>query len=393
MMTKLRNFGEDLAFLQEHVETVVLSNGDDQRVVVVPEWQGRTMTSTARGDEGFSYGWVNYRRIQSGQTEPQINLFGGEDRFWIGPEGSQFSFFFDPAEPMDLSHWRTPPPLDVEPFQLVGQDTRQVSFERRMRLVNYAAQPFDLHVERTVRIADPDETANCLGMTLPSGLQLVCHESHNRVTNAGDRDWTAETGLPAVWILGMNKPSPAVTVLVPFQRGAEPEKGPIVTADYFGKLDDSRLNISESSGLIYFLGDGRLRSKLGVGFRRAVDFLGAWDAGRECLTVVQFNLPADPGPGYTNNLWKAVDDPYEGDVINSYNDGPNESGGLMGPFYELETLSPALALCVGDSFLHRHRTIHLEGCRESLDQVMQHVFGVNLAQVERVFASRPQGDY
>jgi hypothetical protein len=25
---------------------------------------------------------------------PHINVFGGEDRFWLGPEGGQFSIFF-----------------------------------------------------------------------------------------------------------------------------------------------------------------------------------------------------------------------------------------------------------------------------------------------------------
>jgi len=385
-MAILRNFSEDLAFIQQHQDTILLENSELQQAVVVPAWQGRVMTSTTRGGPGFSYGWVNYDRIASTQVDPQINLFGGEDRFWISPEGSQFSFFFEPGAEMDLANWRTPAPLDMEPFRLVSHDQRQAAFEQSMTLTNYQGVIFEMQVDRTVKIYDDPQTAAFLGVDLPRGVFSVCHESQNSVTNTGQQGWRAEMGLPAVWMLCMNKPSPASTIIVPFERGPESEKGVIVTADYFGKLDESRLRISEDSGLIYFRGDGNLRSKLGVAFARAVNFLGAWDAEHECMTIVQFNLPDNPGPGYTNNLWKHVDNPYGGDVINSYNDGPNENGGIMGPFYELETLGPAMALKTGERYTHVHRTIHLEGERAGLDEISQCVFGKKLSEIEAVFA-------
>ena len=49
-------------------------------------------------------------------------------------------------------------------------------------------------------------------------------------------------------------------------------------------------------------------------------------------------------------------------MINSYNDGPTEDGGKpLGPFYELETSSPALSLNAGESGTHIQRTFHFEG--------------------------------
>ena len=42
-------------------------------------------------------------------------------------------------------------------------------------------------------------------------------------------------------------------------------------------------------------------------------------------------------------------EPYKGDVINSYNDGPLADGTQMGPFYEVESSSPALALKKGET--------------------------------------------
>ncbi|HWI59096.1 MAG TPA: DUF6786 family protein, partial [Bacillota bacterium] len=88
-------FGDDAAFLKKHTEVIVLSDAKGlAKVALAPAWQGRVMTSTAKGDAGASFGWINRELIASGKLQPHINVFGGEDRFWLGPEGGQFSIFF-----------------------------------------------------------------------------------------------------------------------------------------------------------------------------------------------------------------------------------------------------------------------------------------------------------
>src|ERR1019366_5203447 len=115
-------FGDDVAFLRQHQQVIELTDATGQaRVAVVPAWQGRIMTSTAGGSGGDSYGWVNRELIASGQTVPHINVFGGEDRFWVGPEGGQFSIFFAKGATFDLAHWFTPAAIDTEPFEVVSQ--------------------------------------------------------------------------------------------------------------------------------------------------------------------------------------------------------------------------------------------------------------------------------
>lgn len=52
--------------------------------MVIPAWQGRVMTTSASGDEGDSYGWINYRFINEGKVSSQFNPVGGEERFWLG---------------------------------------------------------------------------------------------------------------------------------------------------------------------------------------------------------------------------------------------------------------------------------------------------------------------
>lgn len=86
-------YGFDLQFLQEYLNPVELGN-DESRILIVPEYQGRVMTSTSSGLTGFSYGWINHDLIEKGTVLPHINAYGGEERLWFGPEGGQFSFFF-----------------------------------------------------------------------------------------------------------------------------------------------------------------------------------------------------------------------------------------------------------------------------------------------------------
>jgi hypothetical protein len=379
-----KTFNEDLDFLRQHVETIVLANDEDSQIVVVPDYQGRTMTSTSAGLSGTSYGYLNYDAIATDQHDPQINLYGGEDRMWISPEGGQYSVFFDPGAPMEYAHWRTPAVLDTEPFELTQQDERSVSFTKRASLVNWSNFRFQVQMDRRVVLLDRDNASEHLGLDL-DGLSLVAHESHNTLTNTGESTWQPETGLIGIWMLCMNKPSPRATLLVPFEPGPVDQLGPCVNADYFGKLDSSRLVVDEKAGLIFFLGDGNLRSKLGLTFQRVRPLLGSWDPQRGVLSVVQFNLPREAPNGYNNNLWQHQDDPYSGDVINAYNDGPNESGGQLGGFFELETISPALALQPQQSYTHIHRTIRMEGDREPLAVVARKIFGVSLDEIESKF--------
>ena len=377
-------FGQDLEFLNRHVETVVLSNSEGASAIVVPAYKGRTMTSTSSGMAGASYGYLNYKAIAAGNRDPQINLYGGEDRMWISPEGGQYSVFFDPDAEMLYENWRTPACLDTEPFRLTGHDQSSASFERVAKLTNWSQFEFNLKMERTVKLLETASAATHLACSL-EGLSVAAHESSNRLSNIGDSPWESETGLIGIWMLCMNKPAAGATLLVPFKVGSESELGPIVNADYFGKLDQSRLQIDETGGLLYFLGDGKLRSKLGLTYKRVEPYLGSWDRDRGILSVVQFNLPDTAPNGYNNNLWEIQEDPYCGDVINGYNDGPNESGGQLGGFFELETISPALALETGGSYTHLHRTIRMEGDRQALSRVSVEVFGVDLDEIEHRF--------
>jgi hypothetical protein len=386
MMTE-NTFKADAEFLAGHFDIHVLRNDEGGRAIVIPALQGRTMTSASKGEDGKSYGYIKYDAF--GQPhDPQINLYGGEDRIWISPEGGQFSVFFDPDVPMDFANWRTPPILDSTAFDVVEKSETLITTRQSAALTNMSSYVFDIELERTVELLSKEQAAECMGVAV-DGVSLVAHESRNKLTNTGDKTWEQKTGLIGLWSLCMSKPSPGATLMIPFRKGSDDELGTIVTSDYFGKLDSTRLAVNEELGMIFLLGDGEYRSKLGLSEKRALPLLGSWDSQRGILTVSQFSKPENAPHGYTNNLWEFQDEPYAGDVINGYNDGPNESGGKLGGFYELETISPAYALGPGESCIHMHRTIRIEGDRNKLDAIAVAVFDVSLDQVENQLTSLP----
>ena len=130
-------FKDDIDFLAKHTKVVVLSDeGGNAQVAVNPDLQGRVMTSTAGGQDGPSFGWINRELLASGVNNVHMNAFGGEDRFWLGPEGGQFSIFFKKGDPFDLDHWFTPPAVNEDSFDVVAREEGAVRFKKAICLVN-----------------------------------------------------------------------------------------------------------------------------------------------------------------------------------------------------------------------------------------------------------------
>ena len=374
-------FADDLAFLKKHTKVVILSDSTgDSRLAVLPDMQGRVMTSTAEGPAGLSFGWINRELVASGKFVEHINVFGGEDRFWLGPEGGQFSIFFKKGAKFVLEDWYTPAPIDTEPFDLVSNDKNSAVFKKDMQLENYSETKLNLRVDRQVKVLEKAQAVEKLGVTPGPNVKIVAFESNNKITNTGQEAWEKQTGLLSIWILGMFNPSPATTVVVPFNSGPAEALGPIVNDAYFGKVPADRLVVREN--VMFFSGDGQYRSKIGLSPKRAKPVCGSYDAVNKVLTIVQYNKP-EGVLDYVNSMWEIQEEPYKGDVVNSYNDGPAEPGAKpLGPFYELETSSPAAALKPGESLSHAHRTIHLQGEEADLDPIAKAALGVTIAQVK-----------
>ncbi len=386
-MEMATTFGDDLAFLEQFDDVVVLSSDDGQALVAVsPSMQGRVLTSSASGPDGMSFGWINREAIASGERQEHINVFGGEDRFWLGPEGGQYSIFFAAGDPFDLDHWYVPSGIDWDPWEVTERDADRVAMTHAMELTNWTGTEFRLRIDREVRLLRPEVADGHLGLV--PDVDMVAFESVNTITNTGDSAWTHEGGLLSIWILSMYNPSPTTTIVIPYVQGSEEELGQIVNDAYFGTVPPDRLMVTDRA--IFFKGDGEYRAKLGLSKARSQPTFGSYDSAGKALTLVQYSMPQGAAD-YVNSMWEIQSEPYAGDVINSYNDGPPAPGVKpLGPFYELETSSPAAALSPGESLTHVHRTFHLQGPEGDLDSVATATFGLHLTEIEAVFSSREQ---
>jgi hypothetical protein len=346
-------------------------------VIVSPKYQAKVFTSTANGNEGQSFGWINYKAFGA-PVDPHMNAYGGENRFWLGPEGGVFSLYFPKASEMVFENWKTPAPIDTEPWNVVSVTNKRVLLQKEMKLMNYAGTELHLTADREINILTKDNIAGKIDAELNDSIKTVGYLTSNRIINKGNFAWTEQTGMPCIWILDMFPPSAKTTILVPYNEGKR--KGDkIATTDYFGEIPSDR--IKYSNGVLLFKADGRSRGKLGLGPDRAKPFAGSWDADNGVLTITYFDV--DPAGKYLNQEWNTTKPVFSGDAVNAYNDGPLQDGSQMGPFYEIESVGPAAFLKPGEKQIHNHYVFHFTGQKQYLEPIALKVFGISLSDIEK----------
>lgn len=360
-------YGQDLEFFASRNIGVVELVGKDgmARVLLVPAFQGRVMTSTAEGPGGQGFGWINHKAVAAGFVNPQFNPFGGEERFWIGPEGGPFSWYFKPGAEQVFANWDVPSFIDSEPFEVESATEGEAIFTKETALRNASGNEFRIGVRRVVRLLDAAAIEAALGVSIPPAVRSVAYSTANTLINLGPDHWTKKTGMPSVWLLGMYPPTPSTVVYIPYN---QEYKGRVVKDDYFGSLPPGRLEVKD--GMVRFKIDGLLRSKIGLPAGSAKDVCAGFDPVAGVLNILKYTVPQGD-TDYVNSQWGPQDDPFHGDVINSYNDGPTETGEIMGPFYEIETSSAAAALAPGQTLTHTQSTFHFHGPAEDLQKILK----------------------
>lgn len=370
-------YGYDLDFLKHYQKDIIVLGDSNSQLIIAPAYQGRVMTSTADGTKGSSFGWINHDLIETQKPAPHMNAVGGEERFWLGPEGGQFSIYFKKGVEFKFDNWFVPKEIDTEPFDLVSSTNKEAIFKKQMHLENYSGNKFDLTVDRIIRYLDRNAIRNALNTDIPESIKVVGFESDNSITNNGVNAWDKNTGMLSIWILSMMNAGDQTTVAIPYKQGDTLHLGKIVTDDYFGKVPEERLKVD--SGLILFKADSHHRSKIGIPPKRALPVAGSYDPVNNVLSIAQFTLHENV-TDYVNSLWKIQADPFSGDAVNAYNDGQIDTK-QMGNFYEIESSSPAAGLTPGSSMQHVHRIIHLKGTKEDLDKIAIKILGAGVDKI------------
>lgn len=375
---KKGTFGYDLDFLKKKDSVIVLNSKDGSgQIIISPKYQAKVFTSTADGVNGKSFGWINYKTFDQEKLDEHMNAYGGEDRLWLGPEGGKFSLFFKPGTKMEFANWHTPAAVDNESWKLVSNTDKKASLSKSAKLLNYAGTTFNLLINRDIEMLEPAAVKTMLGIDLGSKVKSVAFHTSTTLTNTGDKAWDKQTGAPCIWNLDMFSPSSKTITVVPYNDGP----GKVATTDYFGEIPKDR--IKYKNGVLLFKADGKLRGKLGMQAVRAKTIAGNYDGENKILTIALFDT--DPKAIYLNQEWRTDRDPFIGDAVNAYNDGPLADKTQMGPFYEIESVSPAAFLKPNEKLKHDHSVFHFTGDIGELNTIALKTLGISLQDIQAAF--------
>jgi hypothetical protein len=258
---------------------------------------------------------------------------------------------------------------------VVKKDQGSVHMQKEAQLTNHAGTTFQLRVDRTVTILSNKAIQQLTGLPFDTSAKAVGYRTSNTLTNIGNNEWTPAGGAPCIWILDMFNPSPETTIIIPYEGG---DSGKVATTNYFGEIPPERIRYA--NGVLFFKADGRQRSKLGLSPQRAKPVAGSYDAASNLLTMTFFDV--NKAGQYLNQEWTTRKPPYSGDAVNAYNDGPLEDGKQMGPFYEIESVSPAAFLKPAGSLKHEHTVLHFTGNKEVLNRIAKKHMGVTLSAIQ-----------
>ncbi len=369
-------YGYDAAFLKKHSKDVIELQSGNAKVLLSADYQGRVMTSTASGDSGASYGWINYELISSGETKKQFNPVGGEERFWLGPEGGQYAIYFKKGDSFNIKNWQVPALIDTEKFEVIQSDSSSATFSKSAIIANYSGSAFHFDINRKISLPGKNTVEQILNTNIPADVDYVAYSSINQIKNSGENEWKKESGLLSIWLLSMMTPTPETKVMIPFSR--QPDARSFITDNYFGEISHDRLLVKDS--ILYFRCDGKSRGKIGISPAIAKPLVGSFDFKNNVLTILIPEVHKDEM--YVNSKWELQKFPYKGDVINSYNDGPLEDGSQLGPFYEIESSSPVKELKPGEVEEYKQTVIHLRGQYSSLRELANHLLHVDLDDVK-----------
>lgn len=377
----MKSFLSDLKFLLSKDDNLIVlktSTGESQ-LIVSPKYQGKVFTSTAAGNEGISFGYINYKAFEKIIPDEHMNAFGGENRFWIGPEGGDFSAYFQPGANQVFENWHTPKAIDTESWQLITQLQDKVEMKKPVHLTNAKGTHLAFELIRMVNMLEDEEIVALTGIQFSPEIRAVGYKTKNTIINKNNFEWNENTGALCIWILDMFPPSPDALTIIPYVETSASDK--VANTGYFGEIPKDR--ISFAHGNIYLKTDGKFRSKVGLKAIRTKSMAANYDPECRRLTIVTFD--ADIKGTYLNQEWGTGKCLFDGDVMNAYNDGPLEDGSIMGPFHELESSSPAAFIKPDEMMSHQHNVFHFTGDKKYLSEITKQLLGVTIEELESVF--------
>lgn len=332
------------------------NNNGNSRILISPFYQGRILTSTYNNTQGLSNGWIN----ETALTDANKSI-GGEERLWIAPLGSQFSFYFQQIQPLHDDNWKVPATIDAEPYSVISKSNSKVKLFKTMQLTNNIGTQFKIEINREISILSKENINNNLNIEVDKNTKFVAFETYHKLKNIDTVTWKKHTGLAGLWSAGMY-PGDDSVVIIPLKN--QGTKHDVLT--YLATIDSTRLTIKNNT--ILFKTDGQYRSKIGIPPQFAPTVYGCYSKLKNKLTIIQYKKEADSL--YSNSLVSIQDTPYNGEAIPIYNNSTD--------FFELESNAPLKVLKPNETTTHWQRVYHFHAPKNTLHELSKKLLGFDL---------------
>ncbi|GAB1855888.1 hypothetical protein MHTCC0001_07230 [Flavobacteriaceae bacterium MHTCC 0001] len=346
--------------LREQTGIIELStNNGNSRLIVSPFHQGKILASTNRGLEADYIGWVNKEAVEDTSKGKDI---GGEERLWLAPLGSQYSFYYRQIKPLHEDNWLVPNAMADVAYEVESIEESSVSMSKTMQLTNFIGTVFNFKVDRNIKLFTTETITDLLKFPLSSTTHTIGYETKHKLTNLDTVPWTKQTGLVGLWSAGMFQGADDAVVIIPIKNNADIDD----IYEYFDPLDATRLQLKNNT--LLFKGDAKHWSKIGVPPQFAPDIFGAYIPSKQRLTIVTYKKENDSL--YSNSFVEVMREPYKGEAIPIYNHWED--------FFELESNAPLKELQPNETTSHWHRVYHFSDSEAELNKIAKRFLGVDL---------------
>lgn len=366
------SFLADYRLLKQKFTPLVLKR-DNQALLVIPELQGRIMSVTLDSLDDQSIGWFNRDYLQQEHTERNA-VIGGAQRLMFGPETGQYSMFFQPNTRQTAEHIYSQDAITFQPYPVKTVSENAVKMQTQIKLINYSGHEFKLNLQREISLFSKTEIQSQLNMTIPRNVKFMGYGSKDSLQNKTYRTLQKSTGLVSLWTLTAYRSNPTTTALIPF-------KGSLKKATpYFNNVRASHTQIEDS--YLLYRADGEYMNKIGIPVKNTKPIMAAYDASRNLLTIQTFYISNKPNANYLTASWLQPKTDYEGEIVNIFNDGPDDEGNYFGHFYEMEASSAAFELAPNEIQSHFHNIYHFQGNKNQLNTITSKLLGVSLSDIK-----------
>lgn len=372
---------ETVELFKSGEHSVIEAENGSCKIALSPSMGGRIISVSWDGDSCYNPFFLNPVDVLNSKGADGLVFRGGLGaRDWLGPEGCGDMTFYMSKKP--IAGGRFPAKLGfwgVDDRQNLPRMTRKKDIDAttvtigEIHMPNYRGNQFDIQLLQKVELVS--NPSHALGIPLPKNVDYVGFHKTTTFTNIGKYEWNDQHGYAMQWFVLMLRSSDHSYIIAPFRKSV----GKVLIDHKFdGRyIPENRLTKRTEQGYVIFNGDGNFRGKIGQSPQRSLGVVYGMDLDRDLLTILRFDV--HPDASYLDNRWTQEPITRGGDVMNAYNNlGSNPA--LPGRFYELEAVSPRLALKPGESAALNVTAGFFHGAKKSLDKIVEANCQRNISQ-------------